>query len=165
MRSASAIGFCFCPAAVSLYAETSQGVARLPALARNLVPLDGVVAPTFGALYLMNTFLLPFVAIRQIAAHKQSGALKLVLQLPVGPARLIALKLLALSIGWLMALVPVASALLMWRMLGGHLYAPEIAGVLLGHALYALVVVGIAFVAATVSESSATAAIVTLAVT
>jgi mono/diheme cytochrome c family protein len=158
------VGFSFAQA-LSLYAETSQGVSRLPALARNLVPLDGIVAPTFGALYLMNTFLLPFVAIRQIAAHKQSGALKLVLQLPVGAARLIGLKLLALSIGWLMALVPVASALLMWRMLGGHLYAPEVAGVLLGHALYALVVVGIAFVAATVSESSATAAIVTLAVT
>jgi mono/diheme cytochrome c family protein/ABC-type transport system involved in multi-copper enzyme maturation permease subunit len=158
------VGFSFAQA-VSLYAETSQGVGRLPALARNLVPLDGIVAPTFGALYLMNTFLLPFVAIRQIAADKQSGALKLVLQLPVGPARLISLKLLALSIGWLVALVPVASALVMWRTLGGHLYAPEVGGVLLGHAVYALVVVGIAFVAATVTESSATAAIVTLAVT
>jgi mono/diheme cytochrome c family protein/ABC-type transport system involved in multi-copper enzyme maturation permease subunit len=151
--------------AVSLYTETSQGVGRLPALARNLAPLDGIVAPTFGAVYLMNTFLLPFVGIRQIAAHKQSGALKLVLQLPIGPARLIGLKLLALSIGWLVALVPVASALVIWRMLGGHLYAPEVTGVLLGHALYALVVVGVAFVAATVTESSATAAIVTLAVT
>jgi ABC-2 type transport system permease protein len=158
------VGFSFAQA-VSLYAETSQGVGRLPALARNLVPLDGIVAPTFGALYLMNTFLLPFVAIRQIAAHKQSGALKLVLQLPVGPARLIGVKLLALSLGWLVALVPVASALVLWRMLGGHLYAPEVAGVLLGHALYALVVVGTAFLAATVTESSATAAIVTLAVT
>ena len=48
-----------------------------------------------GAIYLLNTFLLPFVAIRLIGNGKQTGALKLVLQLPVGPNRLVAIKLAA----------------------------------------------------------------------
>jgi mono/diheme cytochrome c family protein len=158
------VGFSFAQA-VSLYAETSSGVARLPALARNLVPLDGIVAPTLGAVYLMNTFLLPFVAIRQMAGDKQRGGLKLLLQAPTGSGRIVIVKLIALMIGWSMALLPAASALVIWRVLGGHLFGPEVAGVLLGHLLYASVVAGTAFLAAAVAESSATAAMLTLAVT
>jgi hypothetical protein len=37
---------------------------QLPEVARSLSPLDGVFVPTFGALYLTNTFLFPFIAIR-----------------------------------------------------------------------------------------------------
>jgi hypothetical protein len=50
-------------------------------------------------------------------------------------------------------------------MLGGHLSAPETLNLLLGHALYGLLVGAIALFAASVSESAATAAIVTLAFT
>jgi mono/diheme cytochrome c family protein len=50
-------------------------------------------------------------------------------------------------------------------LLGGHLYLRELLSVLLGHALYALVIAGVAFLAAALTESSATAAIVALAFT
>ena len=48
----------------------------------NPPPPDGILVPTFGALYLANTFLFPFLAIRTISNEKQTGSLKLLLQLP-----------------------------------------------------------------------------------
>src|ERR1044071_10401384 len=67
--------------AVGLYAEMSGngGPAALP---QGLSPLDGVLVPTWGAYDLAATFLLPFVAIRLVSAEKESGALKLLIQLP-----------------------------------------------------------------------------------
>src|SRR5437879_612296 len=163
--SAPLVGFSFIQA-VRRYSETSSNALKLPQLAANLSPLDGIIAPTLGAVYLMNTFLLPFVAIRLIGNGKQTGALKLVLQLPIGPNRLVAIKLAALGVGWLIALIPTLSALALWGvLLGGHLYLPEVATALLGHLLYAFVIAGVAFLAAALTESSATAAIVALSFT
>ncbi|HEX8967672.1 MAG TPA: ABC transporter permease, partial [Chloroflexota bacterium] len=165
MISALLVGFSFIQA-VRLYSEASASAVRLPQLAVNQNPLDGIVVRLFAAVYLMNTFLLPFVAIRAIGNEKQTGSLKLALQLPVGIYRLVAIKLVALFVGWAIALVPTLSALVIWSLLlGGHLYAPELISVLLGHTLYALVIAGVSFLAAALTESSATAAIVALAFT
>jgi ABC-type transport system involved in multi-copper enzyme maturation permease subunit len=159
------VGFSFIQA-VRLYSESSTAALRLPQLAVNQNPLDGIVIRSFAAVYLMNTFLLPFVAIRAIGNEKQSGSLKLALQLPIGIYRLVSIKLLALFVGWAIALLPVFSALVIWSLLlGGHLYWPEVLSVLLGHSLYALVIAGVAFLAAALTESAATAAIVALAFT
>jgi ABC-2 type transport system permease protein len=163
--SAPLVGFSFIEA-VRRYSETSSNALKLPQLAANLSPLDGIIVPTLGAVYLMNTFLLPFVAIRLIGNGKQTGGLKLVLQLPVGPNRLVAIKLAALSVGWFLALVPALSAFAIWGLLlGGHLYWPELASALLGHVLYAFVIAGFAFLAGAITESSATAAILALSFT
>jgi uncharacterized cupredoxin-like copper-binding protein len=157
-------GFSFVQAAY-VYGEVSKSAERVPALAHSLSPLDGIEIPTFGALYLANTFLLPFVAIRLIGNDKQSGGIKLLLQMPLGPGRLVALKAAALFVGWSFALAECLSAMAVWLILGGHLYVPELLSVLIGHALYALVIAGVAFLAAALTESSATAAIVALAFT
>src|SRR5437868_7997228 len=163
--SAPLVGFSFIQA-VRLYTQSSSNALRLPQLVPNINPLDGIVIPTFGAVYLMNTFLLPFVAIRAIGNEKQTGALKIALQLPIGINRLVGVKLAALAVGWSIALLPTLSALAIWSMLlGGHVYMPELLTVLLGHALYAFVIAGVAFLAAALTESSATAAIVALAFT
>ncbi|HEY1293826.1 MAG TPA: heme-binding domain-containing protein [Chloroflexota bacterium] len=163
--SAPLVGFTFIQA-VRLYSQNSASALKLPQLAVNQNPLDGIVIPVFGAVYLMNTFLFPFVAIRAIGNEKQSGALKLALQLPVGIYRVVGVKLAALFVGWSIALLPTISALLIWsQLLGGHLYGPELVSVFLGHFLYALVIAGVAFLAAALTESSATAAIVALAFT
>jgi len=66
---------------------------------------------------------------------------------------------------WTVASVPALSALVIWALLGGHLAAPETANLLFGHSLYGLLVGAIALFAATISDSSATAAIIALAVT
>jgi ABC-type transport system involved in multi-copper enzyme maturation permease subunit len=68
--------------AVGLYAEASGTGGGPAALAQGLTPLDGIVSPTFGAYDLAATFLFPFVAIRVIAAEKQNGGIKILLQLP-----------------------------------------------------------------------------------
>src|SRR5215470_11956499 len=92
--------------AVGLYGEASRSAAQLPEVARNLSPLDGILVPTFGALYLANTFLFPFVAIRSIAHEKETGSLKLLLQLPCPLSLVLAAKVAALVSAWLLMILP-----------------------------------------------------------
>jgi ABC-2 type transport system permease protein len=151
--------------AVGLYAETS-GIGGGPsALPQGLTPLDGILVPTFGAYDLAATFLLPFVAIRLISAEKQSGALKLLLQLPGSLATKMFAKGLVVLGGWVIGLLPGLLAIALWRSYGGHLYVPETLDLLLGHLLRAMLSAGIAVAAAALAESAASAAIVTLGFT
>jgi len=151
--------------AVTLYGEASKPAQQLPEVARSLSPLDGVFVPTFGALYLANTFLLPFIAIRSIASERQTGGHKLLLQLPCWLSTIVTAKVVALLAVWLIATLPCLTVVALWSSSGGHVGWAEVANLFLGHLLYAAVVVGISFVAAAVAESSATAAILTLAAT
>jgi ABC-2 type transport system permease protein len=151
--------------AVSLYGEASAAGLQSPVLASSLSPLDGVLVPTLGASYVAVTLLFPFVAIRVLGQEKESGALRLLIQLPYRSSALIAAKLAAVLAAWMLSSVPAFSALAIWRMLGGHLSAPETLSLVFGHLLYGLLVGAIALFAASISESAATAAIVTLAFT
>ena len=158
------IGYSFVQA-VSLYSEASVAALQSPAAAATLSPLDGVLVPTFGSFYVAVTLLFPFVAIRVLGQEKESGALRLLVQLPYPSSTLILVKLGAVLAAWTVASVPVLSSLVIWGVLGGHLAASETANLLFGHSLYGLLVGAIALFAATISDSSATAAIVALAAT
>src|ERR1700730_10683076 len=158
------IGYSFFQA-VSLYGEASAAGLQSPVLASSLSPLDGVLVPTLGASYVTVTLLFPFVAIRVLGQEKESGALRLLVQLPYRSPILITAKLAAVLAAWVLSSIPALSALVIWGMLGGHLSAPETLNLLLGHLLYGLLVGAIALFAAAISDSAATAAIVTLAFT
>jgi len=148
--------------AVALYAEASRSAVDFPELARGLTPLDGVLVPTMGASYVAVTLLFPFVAIRSLGADKDSGGLRLLLQLPYPPTVLVLAKLAAVMVGWLLALVPALSTLVLWAALGGHLHAAETLNLLLGHLLYGLLVAAAGLFAASVADGAATAAIAAL---
>ena len=60
------VGYSFFQA-IALYGEASASARDSPVLASGLSPLDGVLVPSFGALYLAVTLLFPFVAIRALA--------------------------------------------------------------------------------------------------
>ena len=151
--------------AVGLYAEAS-GISGGPAaLAQGLTPLDGIVSPTLGAYDLAATFLFPFVAIRVIAAEKQNGGLKLLLQLPGSLAAKISAKASILLAAWLVTLLPGLVSLALWKFYGGHLYAPETANVLFGHLLRTMLSASVAVAAAALLENASSAAIVTLGFT
>src|SRR5258708_5442494 len=158
------IGYSFFQA-VSLYAEASAAGLQSPVLASSLSPLDGILVPTLGASYVAVTLLFPFVAIRVLGQEKESGALRLLIQLPYRASTLIAAKLVAVLAAWVVSSVPAFSALAILRLLWGHLSPPETLNLLFGHLLYGLLVGAIALFAASISESAATAAIVTLAFT
>jgi hypothetical protein len=158
------VGYSYFEAA-SLYGEASAAALQSPVLATSLSPLDGVLVPTFGSFYVAVTLLFPFVAIRALGAEKESGALRLLLQLPYRPGTLVAVKLAAVLVAWVICAVPAFSALAAWRLSGGHLALPETSNLLLGHLLYGLLIGAIALFAASITDSSATAAIVTLAFT
>lgn len=152
--------------AATLYAEMS-GVPGDAAAAMSgaLSPLDGIVSPVLGAYAVLATLLLPFVAIRTIAAEKASGANGLLLQVNVPVWKQVALRFLALMGTWLLWLVPGIAMLLIWRARGGHLAFAETAGVLLGHAMHGAFVAALGLASAAVTESAASAAVVALAVT
>lgn len=151
--------------AVGLYGEAS-GIGGGPAaLPQGLTSLDGILVPTFGAYDLAATFLLPFVAIRAIAAEKQSGALKLSLQLPGTLATKVTAKGFVLLAGWLVALLPGLIAIALWKSYGGYVYRPETLNLIFGHLLRAMLACGIAVAAAAIAENAASAAIVTLGFT
>jgi len=158
------VGYSFFQA-VSLYGEASSAAVQSPILATSLSPLDGVLVPTFGALYVGVTLLFPFVAIRVLGNEKESGALRLLIQLPHRSPTLIAAKLAAVLTAWLLASIPAISAVVIWLMLGGHIHPAETLNLFAGQLLYGLLIGAIALCAASMSDGSATAAIVTLAFT
>jgi hypothetical protein len=158
------VGYSFFQA-VSLYAEASAAAVNSPVLGSGLSPLDGVLVPTFGGLYLVATLLFPFVAIRTLGREKESGALALLVQLPYRVPTLIGAKMAAIFGAWLAAVLCAGSALPLWLALGGHLYLPETLDLLFGHVLYGVLIGAIALFSASISESAATAAIITLAFT
>jgi ABC-type multidrug transport system ATPase subunit/ABC-type transport system involved in multi-copper enzyme maturation permease subunit len=158
------VGYSFVQA-LALYGEASKSAAGLPEVARNLSPLDGILVPTLGGLYLTATFLFPFVAIRTLGSEKQTGSLKLLLQLPCSLATVMAAKITMLGVAWLLMAAPCLSAAALWSLAGGHVSPSELANLLLGHLLYGAVIAGIALLAAVLADSTATAAILTLAIT
>jgi ABC-2 type transport system permease protein len=151
--------------AVDLYSQASKSAVGYPELARGMVPLEGIFVPTLGAFYLAATLLLPFVAIRSIALDKETGALKLLLQMPLTPAWLVTTKVAAIAIAIVALFLAALSFIPIWLHLGGHAHTPELLNLLTGHTLYALDIAGVAFLAATLSDSLSTAAIFALAFT
>src|SRR5207248_9461466 len=107
------VGYSFFQA-VALYGEASAAARGAPALASGLSPLDGVLVPTFGAFYLAVTLLFPFVAIRALGRERETGALRLLVQLPYRIPTLIAAKMTAVATAWLISFIPAISALALW---------------------------------------------------
>lgn len=151
--------------AVYLYTQASRSAVKFAELAKGMEPMQGVLVPTFGSLYLVLTLLFPFVAIRLMRGERDSNSLKLLLQTPASPVCIVLAKLVAVMLAWLASLIPVAAALVVWLANGGHVYAPALLVLLLGYALYALVVTGVAFAASVMTDSPTSAAILTLAIT
>ncbi len=158
------VGYSFFQA-VSLYGEASAAGLQSPVLAASLSPFDGVLVPSFGASYVAVTLLFPFVAIRVLGQEKETGALRLLVQLPYRPATLIGAKLVAVLAAWVLVSIPALATLAAWLSLGGHLALPETLNLVFGHLLYGLLVGTIALFAAALTDGSATAAIVALAFT
>lgn len=133
------VGYSFIQAN-SLYAEASKPALVTPQLAVGLNPFDGVIIPTYGAIYLALTLLFPFLVIRTISTDKESGVLRLLLQTPLNSSTLLAAKVVAALFAWLVVELPGLFALLLWRFSGGHLFVPEMLCLLLGHFLYGIIV-------------------------
>jgi len=151
--------------AVHTYAEVSGLNGTSAGVGEALSPLTGVWAPTFSACELAAVFLLPFVAIRLVAGDRQSGALKLELQQGTSSFARITAKALVLTAGWLIAMLPPLSSILLWKGYGGSVYPPELATLAMGHVLNAGLTIGLAAAMSALTEHPSTAAILTLAVT
>ena len=150
---------------VRTYAEVSGLNGTAAGVGEALSPLVGVWAPTFSACELAAVFLLPFVAIRMVAGDRQSGALKLELQQGMSPFFRVAAKTLVLMAGWLVAMLPPVSAILLWKSYGGSVYTPELLTLTGGHLLNAGLTIGLAAAMSSFTDHPSTAAILTLSFT
>ncbi len=150
---------------VQAYAELSGLNGTAEGVGEAFSPLVGVWAPTFSAYELIAAFLFPFVVIRLVGGDRQSGALRLELQQHLSPITRIGVKAFVLSSAWAVAMVPALVAGILWKSYGGSSYAPEIATVVLGHALNAALTIALGAAAAALAEHPSTAAIITLSVT
>ncbi len=162
--AAPLVGYGFTQA-MSLFSEASRAALEHKELAPGMNPLEGVLVPVFGSLYLVTTLLFPFVAIRPVSMEKQSGSLKLILQLRNSPLSIILLKAAATFLAWSLAFSTVILAIVWWKVLGGHAHLPELFNLALGHSLYAFVILGLSFLISSITGSSSTAAIFVLGVT
>ena len=151
--------------AVRTYAEVSGLNGTSAGVGEALSPLTGVWAPTFSACELAAVFLLPFVTIRLIAGGRQSGALKLELQQGMSVFSQVTAKAMVLLAGWMVAMLPPWSAILLWASYGGSMHAPELLTLTFGHLLNAGITIGLAGVMASITEHPSTAAILTLSAT
>ena len=151
--------------AVRTYAEVSGLNGTAAGVGEALSPLIGVWAPTFSAAELAAVFLLPFVAIRLVAGDRQSGALKLELQQGMSPFARIAAKAMVLLAGWMVAMLPPLSAILLWKSYGGAVYLPELVTLTIGHLLNGGLTIALAAAMSSFTEHPSTAAILTLGVT
>jgi ABC-2 type transport system permease protein len=150
---------------VRTYAEVSGLNGGSAGVGEALSPLIGVWAPTFSACELAAVFLLPFVAIRLVAGDRESGALKLELQQGMRSLTRIVAKAIVLVAGWLIAMLPPLSAILLWKTYGGSLHPAELLTLVLGHVLNAGLTIGLAAALASITEHHSTAAILTLGAT
>ncbi len=150
---------------VRTYAEVSGLNGGSAGVGEALSPLIGVWAPTFSACELAAVFLLPFVAIRLVSGDRESGALKLELQQGMNSFARISAKAIVLLSGWLLAMLPPLSAILLWKSYGGSVYPPELITLALGHVLNAGLTIGLAAAMASITDHHSTAAILTLSVT
>jgi ABC-type transport system involved in multi-copper enzyme maturation permease subunit len=151
--------------AVRTYAEVSGLNGTSAGVGEALSPLIGVWAPAFSACEIAAVFLLPFVAIRLVAGDRQSGALKLELQQGLSPFARTAAKAIVLLAGWLIAMLPPVSAILLWMSYRGTVYPPELLTLLAGHVLNAGLTIALAAAVSSLTEHPSTAAILTLGVT
>lgn len=151
--------------AVNAYAEAS-GIGGGPAaLPQALSPLEGIIVPTLGAYDIAIMLLFPFVAIRLVSSEKTSSALKLVLQWPASRTAYVVSKAIALTIAWVVSLIPFAIAMILWTSYGGHIAAPETINLLAGYTLRYLLTMSVACAAAAIMSGAANAAIIVLALT
>jgi hypothetical protein len=89
----------------------------------------------------------------------------MLVQMPYSIPSLVAAKLAAATCAWSVMLLPSLLAMAFWQGAGGHLASAEVANLVLGHFLYASVIAAISLLAATLAESSASAAIAAVGVT
>lgn len=148
---------------VRAFSEVSEGAGVGCGLA--CAPLIGVWGPTFGAYEISAAFLLPFVAIRLLSGDRQSGALVIEMQRPIGAVTRIAAKALVLLAGWTMTGLAAAVAVALWKSYGGATDGAEIGVVALGHFLNGALTIALGLAIAASTDHPSTAAIVTLAIT
>ena len=150
--------------AVDTYAEAS-GIAGGPAaLAQGLSPLDGILVPPSA----------PTISPSRCSSPSSPSAWSR----PKRPAargscccnrrlrrHMLLAKGLTLLAGWLIAWIPGLCALVLWKLYGGTLYAPEVLNLLLGHLLRFVLAAGLAVAAGAIANGAASAAIATLGFT
>jgi ABC-2 type transport system permease protein len=148
---------------VRAFSEVSEGAGAGCGFA--CAPLIGVWGPTFGAYEISAAFLLPFVAIRLLSGDRQSGALIIEMQRPIGAFTRVVAKALVLLAGWTLTGLASAVTVVLWKSYGGAADFAEVGVVAFGHFLNGALTIALGLAIAAMTDHPSTAAIITLAIT
>jgi hypothetical protein len=143
--------------AIDLYSASSRSALASLLQTREMDPLAGLIRPTLGGADLALALLGPIIAARPLAIEKERhtyGALCLA----VGSStRVVLQKLLASSFACATLVLPPILLFLAFRMLGGHVDAPETLVALVGVVLHLAIVTALAVAAAAWTQTLAQA--------
>ncbi len=154
--------------AVDLYTAGSRSALENTLMSREFDPLLGIVRPSVGGLYLALSLFGPLIGARTLAVEKDRRTFHARLLATGSASWFVARKWAAALAGALVPWTATVLALVVWRLLGGHLALAETASALLGYVLYAAFVTGVGVVAAAFTRSfaqAATAALLAVAFT
>lgn len=150
--------------ALDIFSAGSRSALGNGLMMRELDPLQGIVRPTLGGVYIAASLLAPLTAVRGLAIEKERHTLAMLLLQTGAPLRVVLAKFAAASVGVGVQLAAPIVVLAMWMLMGGHLGGAESLIAILGEALYLVLVAAIAIAAAAWSPTIAQAATATLIV-
>lgn len=124
--------------ALDLYTAASRSVVAGALMAREFDPLLGVARPTYGGAAFCLTLLGPLLAARVLAVEAERHTLQARLLAVASPPRLLAAKIGAAWLSLTLFVAPVAFTMILWTGTGGHIGTSELATLLAGGLLHAL---------------------------
>ncbi len=149
--------------AVDLYSKASIAAINNPLYATGFEPVPGVFRPTYGAIFVLFSILLPFVIIPVISNEKKYNTITLLLQFPFSFSEILSAKIIASIVFVISTLILIVPSLILWKIYGGHLPIAEIYTLTLGYLLYGITIISISLCYASLFENTSTAAILSIA--
>ncbi len=150
--------------AVSLYANASTAAVDNPLYAAGFEPVPGVFVPTFGGLFIIFSFFLPFLFIPLISTERRNNTLTILMQLPYSLGGILTVKTLAAAAYLLFIFLLSLPSLVLWKLWGGHIPAVELLLVVGEYFCYGLLIIAISLFASALFTSTASASILAIAI-
>ena len=148
--------------AVDLYSKASLGAIEDAMYATGFEPVSGIFVPTFGGWFMIISLISPFLFIQSISKEKKHNTIALLAGLPESLGKILFIKFLSAMIFLLILLIFTLPIFLIWYITGGHIPLGEVLVLLLGHLLYAILIISISFFCSSLFNDSTQASIMAL---
>ena len=148
--------------AVDLYSKASLGASKNPIYATGFEPVLGVFVPTFGGWFMIISLLAPFLFIQSINKEKKYNTIALLTGLPESLNKILFIKFFSAILFLLILLILILPVFVIWYIAGGYIPITEVLLLIIGHLLYAILIITISFFCSSIFSDSTQASIMAL---